>query len=603
MKNKLFKLGAIVSSFLLAVILVYSCSREELTQDLNLYVGNDFLVNPLTVQIADANDVNKIPTDAIITVDGPDKDKVFTLLGEKELIPVSGILGIAVKKSDTPSETNPLEFSLTISAPNYLTKTINFRLKNTEAQLADVELVNVNTPPAGLSIAENTFNTTAEAGVDKEIKFASPLSNGKTELSQIIIKPETKMLTKEGEVVDGAVESMLIHSNAKSIQSVSELPGWATAVKVQKTDGQLVENVIEPVGFFELSMHTDNAKVEKFSTPLESISYIDPNTYNPIEGRKIQFGDKLSVLSLSEGNDYWQEEGAAVVQQAANGKLKLTFNLTHLSHYTYGWSRIGCLVNLRVSSTITNWSGDSKCSVPLKNYFYKIVDANDANKVYASGWSHFGNGCYLEAGIFAQGKQVKVVIYAEKHSNTPLYSTGNITPCSSGIVMIPAGKLPVDNSVVVKVNVSALCKGANQGDVNAVFLPSASILFREMKQGTQWAHLVTLVPNNKTSTGCARGLVEGKTYDFAIAVNLNGKDELLTFSKTLKQPQGITVKPQTIKVRSEFWGYTKEAGFVEDFTITKDGNLYDLNFINCPTPQKVCSEVQNNFSAFVKKKK
>lgn len=601
MKQTHYKWLGIVSSIMLVVAIIASCSREDLTKDLNLYVGTEFLVNPITLQVFDAQDASKIPADATVTIEGRDKDKIYSLMGERNITLIDGLVGLAVKKADLPTEANPLVFSIVISAPNYLTKQVDYSLKSTEASMSDIALINVNTPPTGLSIAQNQFNANANSGVTAKVQLNST-TDSKAEASSVTVQPNTKMLTKDGKEVTGAIQSVLVHSNAKSALSVSEIPGWATAVKVKKADGQLSENIIEPAGFFELSMQSGGEKVEKFSAPIESVSYIDANTFNPEMGRKIQAGDVLTILSLSEGEEAWKEEGKATVQKADNGKLKVVFNLNHLSHYTYCWKRSYCKANLKVSSAITNWTQDYRCSQPLKEYYYEIVDADDKNKVFEKGWSTFGNGCYLGSADYPTDKKVKVMIYETKKSTTPLFTTAAVIACNNNIVYLPSNALPKDNSVVVKINVSGLCKGA----INTNFLPSASILYRELNNpNSKWEHLVTLSPKDSTSTGCARGLVEGKTYDFAVAVNLDGKNELLTFSKTLRQPQGLTVKEQTIKVHSDYWDYTAANGFQEDFVIKKEAgtNMFILNYPSCPLPQKVCSEIDKNFSAFVKKKK
>lgn len=601
MKQTHYKLFGVISTFLVVIAIIASCSREELTKDLNLYVGSEFLVNPITLQIFDAQDASKIPAGATITIEGKDKDKIYSLMGEKSLSLIDGLVALAVKKVDVPTESNPLEFSVVISAPNYLPKQIDYSLKTTESSLSDIALINVATPPTGVTIAQNQFKSNATTGVTAKVQINSS-ANNLAEASQVVVPATTRMLTKEGKEVTGTIQSLIVHSNAKSALSVSEIPGWASAVKVKKEDGLINENVIEPAGFFELKMQAGTDKVEKFSAPIESISYIDPNTFNPEQGRKVQAGDVLTILSLSEGEEAWKEEGKATIQKADNGKLKVSFSLNHLSHYTYCWKRSYCRAKLKVSSGITNWTQDYRCSQPLKEYYYEIVDADDKNKVFEKGWSTFGNGSSLDQADYPNNKKVKVVIYENKKAATPLYTTAAITACNSSIVYLPANALPKDNTVLVKVNVSGICKGS----INTTFLPSASILYRELSNpNSKWEHLVTLVPGDSTSTGCARGLVEGKTYDFAVAVNLDGKNELLTFSKTLRQPQGLTVKEQTIKVHSDYWGYTSANGFVEDFVIKKapGTNMFILNYPNCPLPEKVCTEIDKNFSAFVKKKK
>ena len=609
MKQTRYKWLGILTSIALTVAVIASCSREDLTKDLEIYVGTDFLVNKFTVQVVDAQDPSKVPADAIITIDGKDKDKIFSLLGDKELSLSGNLVGIAIKKADLPSETAPLEFSVTISAPNYLTKTVDYKLTSLDAEMSNIDLINLNAPPQGITIAQNQFKSEA-TGVSSKVQITSTTDNT-AELSQVTVLPNTRMLTKEGVLVTGNIQSVLINSDINTDMSFTEIPNWGESVKVKKANGQITDNVIDPAGFFKLNMTAGGAKVEKFSAPVEAVSYIDANTFNPEKGRTIQVGDELSILSLSEGEEAWNEEGKAVIQKADNGRMKVVFQLNHLSHYTYCWQRNFCDVKLKVSSAIIK--STDPCSNPLSEYFYKIVNATTPSKVYEKGYSAFQNGRTLEYLSLPTNTKIKVLIYANKNESIPLYTTTVDNPCGVSIVTIPANAL-IDNSVVASVKISGVCGGTN-GSPSTYLLPSVCVYYREYdnsnpNKNSRWHILTTITPNQRdtVSEGCARGLEIGKTYDFSLPLNnlVNGKPTgtQMSFAKDLNKSKGFTITraKQTFTVNSTQYGIANQV-----FTFEMDSNnRFNLNYKNCPLPAQVCDVVYKSYtSAFVpfKKKK
>jgi hypothetical protein len=103
--------------------------------------------------------------------------------------------------------------------------------------------------------------------------------------------------------------------------------------------------------------------------------------------------------------------------------------------------------------------------------------------------------------------------------------------------------------------------------------------------------------------GCAKGLIAGETYDFAIAVpTAPGVSTLQTFSKELKQPKGFTVPISgnlIVNVNSPVYSFN------DIFTIKPEAGepgVYNINYPRCPIPLKACEEIDNKFSVYVLKK-
>ena len=110
-----------------------------------------------------------------------------------------------------------------------------------------------------------------------------------------------------------------------------------------------------------------------------------------------------------------------------------------------------------------------------------------------------------------------------------------------------------------------------------------------------WLPLVSIVDGK----GCAKGLEVGETYDFGLSIPISAtQSSMQTFSKDLKQPQGLTIPvgDVTISAVSSVYGYKQE------LTIKKqaDGS-YNLDYPKYSLPDNICTELDKRFSVFLKK--
>ena len=578
----------------LSTFFVVSCSVEDLTKDLTLYTGNAFLVNAISIQVGDAAKLESVPDQLTITVEGRDKDKIYTMFGEKKIRAIGGILSLAVKTVDAPSATQPLEFSLVFSAPNYTTVKRNYSLKtSSNLKVDEVKMVSTTAPPTGVSVQNSSFASTAATGVAQDVTFTSPLTNGKTEQITAVLKAGTKVLLADGNALSGTIQTQLVHFDTRSEASLSGLPeGFAgLSLKEGTTTSQI--NIV-PAGFYSMNMTIGTSKVSNFSAPLDVTMDIDPEYYDVDLGRKIQAGDVLDVISRDENATVWNSETQATVA-LVNGKLKASFKQPHLSIWVIGRkTKSVCTTDLKVTTDLPTASKDANCSVARETFRYKLVDAQNNNLVYKSGQSTLGNGEVLDM-VFSDPKiSTKLIVMDAQYK--AIYTTSSQSLCNNATFDL-RGKLPTNKSIVVNVNVSAYCEGA----INTVFTPSnVTLFYRDMASPANapfggWLPLITVVDGK----GCAKGLIVGKTYDFGLAVPVSATQfEMQTFSKDLKQPNGLTIPTGdlVIDVVSGVYNINKT------LTIKKqaDGS-YNLDYTKYALPDNICTELDKKFSVFLTK--
>jgi hypothetical protein len=598
MKNFFHKVTAMTLTVSIAVFLISSCTVEDLTKDLTIYTGNGFLVSPISIQIADAAHLEAVPEGLIVSIEGRDKAKIFSLMGESKIHAMSGIVALAVKAVDMPTATNTLEFTLVLSASNYVTVRKNYALtRNAELSTDKIAMVNLTDAPEGVSI-ENTSFASTSSGTNQAVAFESPLSRGKDEQISVKINAGTQTLAADGSVVSGTIQAQLVHHDVHSEASLSGIPEGFNNLMV-KTATTTSKTVMNPAGFYSLSMTTNGKEVSKFSQPLEVTMDIDPEFYSTVHNRIIQAGDVLDVISRTENEATWTLETKATVVNV-NGELKVNFKQSHLSFWVIGnltQTQDVCTTVLKINSDLATSVND--CS-PRTAYKYKVVNANNMNLVYKEGTTFFNNGEVLDNDVRSDNK-IDIRFLILDMANNVVYTSPTQNLCNNPSINV-IGKLPANKSVVCNINVSGFC-AAGAGAINTELVPNGvSLWYRDMSGSNNaafggWMQLVTIIDGK----GCAKGLMAGGTYDFALPVaTAPGQFSLQTFSKELKQPKGLTVPTSgnlVVNVKSPVYNIDQTLTIVNQST-----GVYDLTYLKYPLATNICEEIDKKFSVYVIKK-
>lgn len=597
MKNLFSKYAAIILAVATSTFIIGSCTVADLTKDLTIYTGNGFLVNPISIQVGDAAKLEAVPADLVVAIEGRDKAKIFTIFGESKIRAVSGVIALAVKTADAPTTAKSLEFTLVLTAPNYVTVRKNYVLTQQAGEISTekVAMVNLTSTPTGVSVLNASFASTT-TGTTADVAFASPLSAGKVEQANVTVKSGTKTLAADGSVLTGTIQTQLVHYDVRSEASMSGLAEGFSGLKL-KTGTTTSDASMTPAGFYSMNMSVGGKEVSSFSTPLDVTTDIDPSFYMESLNRTVQAGDVLDIISRGENETTWTSESQATVVNVG-GKLKISYKQPHLSIWIYGTAtRSVCVNALKVTTDLPTAGKDANCSVSRQTFKYKLVNGAYPFNVYKSGTATLGNGEILDNLVVADTKATGKFIVTDALNNT-LYTSPVQNLCSTSSNFNLVGKLPANKSIVAKLNVSAFCGGA----INTVLTPSnLTLMYRNMASPANapfggWASLVTIVDGK----ACAKGLVAGESYDFAMPVATTaGQLEMQTFSKELRQPAGLKI-PLTgdlvVLVKSDVYNV--------DVTLTikkqADGS-YDLTYLKYPLPANICTELDKKFSVFLKK--
>lgn len=603
--------------FAAAVALVFTliaCNTDSLLKDVNIEVGTELLYNPVNLQIVDARMDGKIPQNATVTIIGKDKDKVFSVFGEKALaINNEGILNIGIPRSYKPTATAPLEFMVVVNAPGFLEARKNISIRDVKKQVLDqVRMVNLASPPKGVSIESSAvIPVNATTGVSQDIVFSTPSATGKTENATVKIATGTKMFDKDGNAVSGDVKLTLVHFDATNESSISNFPGGLSFNSVVDAKGNsLGSGVFTPFGFASMNMSVNGKEVKTFSQPLDIDFDINPNAYRPLFKRNVQAGDTIPVMSFNESNASWNAETYAVVTNQ-NGKLKASFKQKHLSWWSV--QDMFCdLMNIMAVYFPNNFSLNpasalcESCGNPSIKILSDITASSSRKDFYAELRAYGPNptmiwggqnidlsdGVTLDlfGGISGVSKfmTVSLVVYDKEPWNggKSLYTSPPISPCQNAAIDLK-GQLPKDlfdatKTPIINLNFSGICAGASANDPSAIIKPSATIMYQEIGVDVTSRVLGQIVEGKGSGTG----LIPGHKYRFSVSY---GKLSTSTDDLGLKDGFLMPSGDATIAVKSAAWGID------QTFTIKKEGNAYNLNYEGFQISEKLCTEYKKYF--------
>jgi hypothetical protein len=308
----------------------------------------------------------------------------------------------------------------------------------------------------------------------------------------------------------------------------------------------------------------------------------------------------LDVLSRTETETAWTIETKASIV-SVNGRLKARFKQAHLSIWVVGEvTKIQdiCRTQLKINSDLPTWFGE--CTARA-TYGYKVVNAQNMSIIYKEGKSSFNNCEILDDNVLSDNKidVVFIVFNINSAGGQMVYMSPPQNLCNNPSINL-IGKLPVNKNVVANINVSGLCTSST--GINTVLVPNnVNVWYRNINAPTNvpfggWAPLVNVVDGK----GCAKGLVAGESYDFALPIVNNDNEFQQTFARCLKQPNGLKVPLSgdfVLEIKSPVYNV------YQTFVIKKmpDG-VYDIGYQNCPIPANICRELDNRFSAFIVKK-
>ena len=319
---------------LLAMLVISSCKKPF--DGINIVVKPEVIKYTALLKIVDAADGSE-PLKSTITFSGANGQSIYDLAGKKTFTVNNGFVSFGLSPSKTPLVDNPVNVSVIISAPGYLTvtKPLNFTAGEFE-QSIEAQLVNITKPGKGVSAVSINY-ALANNILSKAVAFKTPLSAGKQEYTAVNVTAGTRFRDKDGnQISGGTLNVQTLHFDTRNESSLSAFPGGLTPTAVTLQDGTQAPGTFITAGFASIDFKDGNTAVKSFDRAIRVTMTADPKLINPETQLAIKEGDKIPVWSYSAEDGNWKYETTASITRV-NDTMKVAFNTTHLTWYNLAW--------------------------------------------------------------------------------------------------------------------------------------------------------------------------------------------------------------------------------------------------------------------------
>ncbi|MEH0154344.1 hypothetical protein V6R21_09385 [Limibacter armeniacum] len=489
--------------FLLVLCLIGSCNDPLEGLQLQLAIDDDSNISTITVQFVDTNSSTEIPFEDIsISVSGPNATSILSQnLNRRFSVNEFGFLTLVVKsQSEVPIQ---LDFTVTAKLSNYLTTSRNITTTNAEAQYVYINMVNLSSPPEGISVQEINFNTDSQGATTQEMSFQTYSYD--QEGASVTIPNGTIMKDAKGRPVTGNVTAQLVYFSPNSPQALEAFPGGLDNISLREEEGYFV---FETAGLVAINMHSETKEVKTFSEPIKVEISISSATSNPENNYEpVKAGDIIPVWSLNEGASSWDSEGNALVYEQS-GELYATLSVSHLSYWNLDWWFSSC------NTSSINMSFDSNFK---SGYYYTRIYNSQTGQYLSSGYKYFADQEMIYMYRVPQNTSLEIKIFDGYYwcNNTKEIATSeSFDACQAQSISFTAtgDTSPLEE---ISFDLSATCP--NNPDV--VFYPSAYIYYKDPSGCRYWQYLGYM----KGGVFSTNKLKVGTEYQFYTSVWVGGR--------------------------------------------------------------------------------
>ncbi|OYU93075.1 MAG: hypothetical protein CFE21_21875 [Bacteroidetes bacterium B1(2017)] len=335
MKNILKSSKIVVSVFVISLFLLLSCKdllNIDPTKDLKLMLNYKPADSYIEAQVKDANTGKIISDNITIQIIGTHTDKITNFEGEaKTLYTKKGPSVYIGLKKLVPSQENPVDFKVLISANGYLKTSQNIRMTSLSALPIDIFMVKLSDLPEGATAKQSNVSTKADGAVAQNQVVA--VQNGSL-ATNLNLSEGTIGKDNQGNIVSGILQTTMVSFSGGSAEARKSFPGGNTITMAETSTGEKnVRGSLIPKSFVSIEMkNSEGKKATTFNKNLGINIEITEKTINPYTKTIAKVGDKFPVYTYNEDLGTWKYDGDGTVEQK-NGKLSVNFLSNHLSWF------------------------------------------------------------------------------------------------------------------------------------------------------------------------------------------------------------------------------------------------------------------------------
>ena len=546
------------------LLLATACQKDkviELTEGVVFNVNTDILLSPLTISFENALTAsNQVPNNVQIEITGPGVDDIYTLAGEKNIQPVDGVINIGIKKNREPSLEDPIEFTIVSKANGYLTTINQFSITDGAKQTHSVIfMAETDALPAGVVALEETLPVNQE-GLQEPITISALGGNGQEEQMKVEIEESTIFYDADGYPVSGNLRLDLIQYDAMDENAMLTVENMLSSFPAVNANGnELGDITFEVAAYYSLDIFSSSQEVKTFSNPLQMRVVLDPETFNPTTGAKIQVGDALPIWSLNEELLRWEVEGAVMVTEE-DGQLIAEYEQEHLSNWVIGGANSTCAIG----ATLV-FNTDVPANYCSRYFYVKLINEETDLPINNKAFNYLDLADGTEVTLLDVPSDVsaRLEIYSGvKGCEGQLIESTDPFEVCGGTVNINVDQIDKDDWYPIEVSVSGYCENAGP-DLSVG--PTGNILYRPTECGS-YGILGRMV----NGQGCTGTLEYGVSYDFKVR-----------YGSEVFEYIGLTIENRTIE-------YTLDNGDNVEVVVIGGADNAELVFEEIPIPEDYC---------------
>lgn len=331
---------------IIALLLFIPTSCKKITNpldNLKLIIDYNLIKTTVDFHIKDAATGQflgaEASNNALIIISGRDAQGIVDPIGARlkdNSVKVNrglASVGISPAPAYTPSESKPVQFSIVVMSPGYLTTTTQISITQTGRHFVEVVLVRLNNTPNGVMATQQNGAATLQNGaVINGATIVVPETGTSLSLPQGLV-----MRDANGNLLQGEINITMVHFDPTNPQAINAFPGGLLPT-VKRSNGTVQSGMFYTAGFVAIEITDQNGRVASTfqNGTLGLVTEINSQIYNPNNGGLVAAGNTVGIWSLNESNGQWQEEGSATIM-SEDGKLKASAELSHLSYYAFNW--------------------------------------------------------------------------------------------------------------------------------------------------------------------------------------------------------------------------------------------------------------------------
>lgn len=180
--------------FAIAVIALFFFSCTKPTNNIKVVVNANVIKYSAMINVTDAANSSVVPYGLTIKVSGQDAGEIYEISGKKNYAFAGGIISLGPSPALVPTESSPVKFTVTISAPGYTSISQNIQIgANETQQVISVSLAKTNYGEGSVTVTSTPPNTQTAQTSAVSMHFTGTCSNK----SNFEFKPSNYIFYKE----------------------------------------------------------------------------------------------------------------------------------------------------------------------------------------------------------------------------------------------------------------------------------------------------------------------------------------------------------------------------------------------------------------------